>query len=450
MPDWATYQPFETFSLSVPSPSGFSLAAPALTLTRPQFLATVRGDLSNITAPPFILAPQSLAEFPAYWGEHPALFAAAAQETLPERRTLLILKFYLASLQRQYYVGRAVKDGLKKPLNPFLGELFFGEYKDPAGKARVKIISEQVSHHPPTTACYLSDEENKIWVSTSLTASGPWALCTSLSDANTAQAEAYSTQSTALSGASILIRQSGHALLTVGKYDETYLLPLPDVWARGVMSGVPYPELNGTYKIVSSSGYTAEMRFSGKRFWQTGRNMFEAAVYKTDDDDKRDIFVLSGSWSDSFTIRDADGNTLETYEVEDPKNAPAPLTIEPLHKQHPWESRRAWAPVIESLRNGDVAKVLAEKSKLENAQREMRRKEKAEGRTWKAAFFSQHDDDQLDGGAFDELTRSLNDCDVERLLGSNGCWRFDKHKARRWWDGGEKGRQGGRPETPLG
>ena len=42
------------------------------------FLATVKGDLSNITAPPFILASQSLTEFPAYWAERPSLFARPA------------------------------------------------------------------------------------------------------------------------------------------------------------------------------------------------------------------------------------------------------------------------------------------------------------------------------------------------------------------------------------
>ncbi|KAI9878981.1 MAG: hypothetical protein M1823_006887, partial [Watsoniomyces obsoletus] len=91
------------------------------------FLGTVKGDLSNITAPPFILSPQSLTEFPAYWAERPSLFSAAAHEVSPERRMLYVLEIYLSSLQRQYYIGRPVKEGTKKPLNPFLGELFFCE-----------------------------------------------------------------------------------------------------------------------------------------------------------------------------------------------------------------------------------------------------------------------------------------------------------------------------------
>lgn len=212
------------------------------------FLATVSGDISHITAPPFILAPQSLTQFPSYWAERPLLFTAVAHETDPARRMLSVLKFYLASLQRQYYVGRTVKEGLKKPLNPYLGELFFAEFSDQdisdekASCSKVRVIAEQVSHHPPTTACFLSADDHGV------------------------RAEAYSTQVTTFAGTSVVIRQSGHAVLTVDKYDETYLLPLPDVTARSIISGVPWPELNGSYKILSSSGYTADMRFVAKGF----------------------------------------------------------------------------------------------------------------------------------------------------------------------------------------
>lgn len=79
---------------------------------------------------------------------------------------LYVLENYLTSLQRQLYIGRPVKDGTKKPLNPFLGELFLCECRDPEGKANVKVICEQVSHHPPTTAAYMEDAENGVRVST--------------------------------------------------------------------------------------------------------------------------------------------------------------------------------------------------------------------------------------------------------------------------------------------
>jgi len=155
------------------------------------FLATVSGDISHVTAPPFILAPSALTEFPSYWAERPSLFTAPAHESSPERRALLVLKLYLASLQRQYYVGRTVQEGLKKPLNSFLGELFFCDFTDydltseKESTSTVRVVGEQVSHHPPTTACYLSADDDGV------------------------HAEAYSTQNTTLSGTSIKVGQSG-------------------------------------------------------------------------------------------------------------------------------------------------------------------------------------------------------------------------------------------------
>ncbi|KEF61577.1 uncharacterized protein A1O9_03145 [Exophiala aquamarina CBS 119918] len=393
------------------------------------FLATVRGDISHITAPPFILAPQSLTQFPAYWAERPSLFTAAARESDPAQRMLSVLKLYLASLQRQYYVGRTVKEGLKKPLNPFLGELFLAEFSDhdlsdeKVSGSTVRVIAEQVSHHPPTTACFLSADEDGV------------------------RAEAYSTQVTTLSGASVLIRQSGHAVFTVDKYDETYLLPLPDVTARSILSGVPWPELNDTYKIVSSSGYTAEMRFVAKGFWGGDRNCFEASIYRTDsaaeDDDSAPIFTLCGSWSSKFTIRDSTAKEIEVFDLSDPENAPAPMSVRPVSEQHPWESQRAWAATFEAIRKADHGDVVKQKSKLENAQREMRKKEKAEGRTWETMFFTRRvsceegndDDDDDDDVVVEKLMDQLDPSEAHRLRGTNGCWRFSPEKEQRWKSG---------------
>ncbi|KIX10450.1 uncharacterized protein Z518_01533 [Rhinocladiella mackenziei CBS 650.93] len=393
------------------------------------FLATVRGDISHITAPPFILAPQSLTEFPSYWAERPSLFTAAAHESSAEKRILVVLKLYLASLQRQYYVGRSVKEGLKKPLNPFLGELFFCEYTDhvvtaeKASASTVRVISEQVSHHPPTTACYLSADEHGV------------------------HAEAYSTQHTTLSGTSVMIRQSGHALLTVDKYNETYLLPLPDVWARSVLSGVPWPELDGKYKILSSNGYTAEMRFTAKKLWGGVRNMFEASIYRTADTDKNSLYFLSGSWSSSFSIFNSKGDETETFDLSEPKNQPVLMSIKPLEEQSPWESRRAWGATFEAIRKADNGAVVHEKSKLENAQRQMRRHEQKEGKKWETMFFTRRDGvERDDEDVVERIFDQLDTTEVERLRGTHGCWRFDKEKEERW----KNGQGAWRPESPFG
>lgn len=37
----------------------------------------------------------------------------------------------------------------KKPLNPVLGELFYGNWPDKNDRGETVLVSEQVSHHPP-------------------------------------------------------------------------------------------------------------------------------------------------------------------------------------------------------------------------------------------------------------------------------------------------------------
>jgi len=105
-------------------------------------IASFSGDLSSLTAPPFILSSTSLTEFSSYWAEHPAIFVAPAAEKDPQKRALLVLKWFLSTL-KQSYASRSEKFGNeKKPLNPFLGELFLGRWEDSMG--RTELISEQV------------------------------------------------------------------------------------------------------------------------------------------------------------------------------------------------------------------------------------------------------------------------------------------------------------------
>lgn len=71
-----------------------------------QSLASMTGDLSSMTAPPFILSPTSLTEFPAYWGERPELFADIAQGRTEQDRMERVLRWFICTLKGQYTVSR--------------------------------------------------------------------------------------------------------------------------------------------------------------------------------------------------------------------------------------------------------------------------------------------------------------------------------------------------------
>jgi hypothetical protein len=55
---------------------------------------------------------------------------------------MLVLKYFLSTLKQQYATRNEKLGSEKKPLNPFLGELFLGKWVDDAGETH--LVSEQV------------------------------------------------------------------------------------------------------------------------------------------------------------------------------------------------------------------------------------------------------------------------------------------------------------------
>nr|POE54303.1 oxysterol-binding protein like 4 [Quercus suber] len=370
-------------------------------------IATINGDLSNITAPPFVLADKSTTEFPRYWIEHPDLFVAPAQEKDPARRCLAVLKWFLASLKSQQYAGRDPSEGIKKPLNAFLGEVFVGECGSET-EGVTRLVSEQVSHHPPVTACYLWNEKHAV------------------------HAEGYTRQEITFSG-SVNIQQIGYAVLTVGKYDENYLIPLPNIKVKGILTGSPYPELDGSYSIVSSAGYIAEVDFTGKGMLGLSgqKNKVHAAIYHGDHTDRgKAVYSAEGTWSDTFVFKDSNGNEIDSYDVS---SAPATtFNVPSTETQDAWESRKAWHGVIEGVQTGNMQQVADSKNTLESAQRELRKNTETSDANWSALFFRKEKAHPVAEKLLSTIGKPL---DPDSTC---GVWRFDADRAastKRPWRG---------------
>lgn len=109
-----------------------------------QSIASFSGDLSSLVAPPFILSTTSLVEYSSYWADRPSLFVAPVNEPDPAKRALSVLKWFLSTLRQRTAYRDGKVGGEKKPLNPFLGELFVGKWEDAAGTTQ--IVSEQVRY----------------------------------------------------------------------------------------------------------------------------------------------------------------------------------------------------------------------------------------------------------------------------------------------------------------
>ena len=136
------------------------------------------------------------------------------------------------------------------------------------------------------------------------------------------------------------------------------------------------------------------------------------------------LYNIEGQWTDSFVIRDGSkkGGEVDSYHAKTARTTP--LNIAPIEHQDEYESRRAWGRVADAIAKGDMDTTNAEKSKIENSQRELRKKEQNEGREWERRFFSRVNADPL----FDRLAKPIG----ERIESdkTGGIWRFDTQKAK--------------------
>ncbi|POS74401.1 oxysterol binding protein [Diaporthe helianthi] len=370
-------------------------------------IASFNGDLSSLTAPPFILSGTSLTEFSSYWCEHPSIFVAPAKEADPEKRALLVLKWFLTTLKQQYASRSEQYGNEKKPLNPFLGELFLGRWEDEAGTT--ELISEQVSHHPPATAYSITNLPTGVHL------------------------EGFNAQKASFSK-TINIKQIGHAILTVPIPDkqgekETFLISLPSLHVEGLIFGSPFIELDGASYITSSSGYTAKIDYSGKGWLSGKKNSFTAALFPTGKE-KDVLYSVTGQWTKSFEIHSGSAKHASSSSLVDSYDAVAakstPLSVAPIEAQHPLESRRAWQNVAAGILKGDMDSVGREKTKIETAQRELRAKEKAEGRMWQRRYFTVRTDPDP---VLTELAKYVGVPDHGDGDKTGGVWRFDSAKA---------------------
>lgn len=111
-------------------------------------------DLSRVTLPTFILEPRSMLERITNFMAHPETLLPMPTIDDPVERFVAVTKFYLS--------GWHIKPpGVKKPLNPVLGETFTGYWDYPDG-TKGYYISEQTSHHPPKSSYFFMAPEHRI------------------------------------------------------------------------------------------------------------------------------------------------------------------------------------------------------------------------------------------------------------------------------------------------
>lgn len=336
----------------------------------------------------------------------------AEKEAMALRRVIAVTRWFISTLRSQYCSRNESVGSEKKPLNPFLGEVFVGKWPQTDDHDETILLSEQVSHHPAVTAYAVINESQGVML------------------------QGYSGVKATLSTTSINVKQHGHAILTYSKgLDESYLVTLPPLHIEGLINASPYVELEGTSYIQSSNGYKVVIEYSGKGYFSGKKHSFKARIYRDElalAHKENALATISGQWSDKSYIAKGLQTSKEELFYDALKESKSELVVKPMDQQHELESRRAWAKVADAIRQSNYDLIHTEKSVIENAQREKRAQEAAAGVTWERRWFEHKDYSAGEPDAFVNLTNLAGLLLHNGPSGSAKMSKYDTGDAKHW------------------
>ncbi|KAF7307762.1 hypothetical protein MKEN_01136300 [Mycena kentingensis (nom. inval.)] len=327
-------------------------------------IASVSGDLSSLTAPPFILALCCDCRCTIRGGSRQSRFEMVHRAFFLPFSAVYTDLWLKSTLKGQYTSRNETMSSEKKPLNPALGELFYGNWPDKNGRGQTDLLVEQVSHHPPITAFCISNR------SKGLTLVG------------------HNAQKTSFSGGSIIVKQIGHSVLTVALPDGKevkYLLTLPRLRIDGLWYGAPYIELTETSYIVGG-GYIGSIEYKGKGYFSGKSHSFKATLSPQPGHGGRGDVAVEGTWHQ--TSKYVSGGSGQFHDVSAPKEEVTAVGGEASGEMGGMETRKLWELVAKGIREGDYDLASREKTRIENEMRQRRKDESAAGTTWPMKHFS--------------------------------------------------------------
>lgn len=347
-------------------------------------------DLTRVVLPTFILEKRSLLEMYADFMSHPDLFIAITNGATPEERMIRFVEYYLTS----FHEGR--KGAIaKKPYNPIIGETFHCSWRiakgevasdtssnssshslseqgdlsqEPDGQLEpdyytVRFVAEQVSHHPPVSGFYAECVERKMCVNAHV-----W------------------TKSKFL-GMSIGVTMVGEGLLSLLEHGEEYTFSLPCAYARSILT-IPWVELGGKINVnCAKTGYSASITFHTKPFY--GGKLHRVTGEVKHNATNTVVCRVQGEWNSILEFTYSNG---ETKYVDLTKLSVTRKRVRPLEKQGPFESRRLWQHVTQSLKDGDIDKATEHKRALEERQRNEERLRAETESPWSTKYFVKEGD----------------------------------------------------------
>ncbi|XP_072309385.1 oxysterol-binding protein-related protein 8 isoform X3 [Eucyclogobius newberryi] len=318
-------------------------------------------DLSKVVLPTFILEPRSFLDKLSDYYYHADFLSQAAVEENAYNRMKKVVKWYISGFYKK-------PKGLKKPYNPIIGETYRCMWLHQETNSKTFYIAEQVSHHPPVSAFYVSNRKDGFCVSGSILAKSKF----------------Y--------GNSLSAILDGEARLSFLNRGEDYVMNMPYAHCKGILYGTMTLELGGQITIMcEKTGYSAQLDFKLKVKPFLGSsdcvNQFSGKIKLG----KEVLATLEGHWDSEIFINDKKTGTMETFFDPTPELRQRRLTrcTVPPEEQGEFESERLWQHVTRAINNKDQTEATNEKFHLEEAQRKCARERKAKCEDWNPALFEQ-------------------------------------------------------------
>ncbi|XP_026643315.1 oxysterol-binding protein-related protein 11 [Microtus ochrogaster] len=293
-------------------------------------------DLTRVVLPTFILEKRSLLEMYADFMSHPDLFIGITNGATPEDRMIRFVEYYLTS----FHEGR--KGAIaKKPYNPIIGETFHCSWRVPKGGMASGLsgssCTSAVTNHAPLPEDVLAQ---------------------GVSDCYTVR---------------FVAEQVSHHPPVSGFYaecTERKMCVNAHVWTKSKFLGMSIGvTMVGEGHLCSPRcSVTAEVK----------HNISNTVVCR-----------VQGEWNSVLEFTYSNG---ETKCVDLTKLAVTKKRVRPLEKQDPFESRRLWKDVTDSLRESEIDKATEHKRALEERQRTEERHRTETGTPWKTKYFIKEGD----------------------------------------------------------
>ncbi|XP_048010677.1 oxysterol-binding protein-related protein 8 isoform X3 [Megalobrama amblycephala] len=316
-------------------------------------------DLSKVVLPTFILEPRSFLDKLSDYYYHADFLSEAAVEENAYNRMKKVVKWYISGFYKK-------PKGLKKPYNPIIGETFRCLWIHTRTNSKTFYIAEQVSHHPPVSAFYVSNRKDGFCLSGSILAKSKF----------------Y--------GNSLSAILDGEARLSFLNRGEDYVMNMPYAHCKGILYGTMTLELGGQVSITcEKTGYSAQLEFKLKPFLGSSDSVNQiSGKIKLG---KEVLATLEGHWDSEVFINDKKTGEMETFWNPTPELRQDRLircTVPP-EEQGEFESERLWQHVTRAINNKDQTEATNEKFILEEVQRKAARERKAKCEEWTPALFEQ-------------------------------------------------------------